>query len=88
MTLSYNGLPAVPLHLLLQVCIVTYIIISCLSILNLIFNCTCRTGRECSEDITVKGFTFPKGLAVQIPIYYIQNNPEYWPEPDKFDPNR
>ena len=48
----------------------------------------CRTARECSETITVNGFTFPKGLVVQVPIYCLHNNPEYWPEPDKFDPNR
>ena len=48
----------------------------------------CRVTRQCSEDISVKGFTFPKGLVVNIPIYYLHNNPEHWPEPDKFDPNR
>ena len=47
-----------------------------------------RTSRECSEDITIKGFTLPKGLLVQVPIYYLHHNPEYWPEPDRFDPNR
>ena len=48
----------------------------------------CRALRECSEDITVKGFAFTKGLEVHVPIYYLHNNPEHWPEPDKFDPNR
>jgi len=47
-----------------------------------------RVTRQCAEDVSVKGFTFPKGLVVNIPIYYLHNNPEHWPEPDKFDPNR
>ena len=62
----------------------------CMPFTTVVHECfhLCRALRECSEDITVKGFTFPKGLEVHVPIYYLHNNPEHWPEPDKFDPNR
>lgn len=33
-------------------------------------------------------FTLNKGLQVVIPVYAIHNDPEYWPEPEKFIPER
>ncbi|XP_013788258.1 cytochrome P450 3A9-like isoform X2 [Limulus polyphemus] len=34
------------------------------------------------------GITIPKGMVVQIPIYSIHHDPEYYPEPHTFDPER
>lgn len=48
----------------------------------------CRVDRIASEDITVSGLTIPKGHAVGILIYALHHDPQYWPEPDKFDPDR
>jgi Cytochrome P450 len=48
----------------------------------------CRTDRVASEDITINGLFIPKGMVVGIPIYAVQNDPEYWPEPEKFIPER
>lgn len=47
-----------------------------------------RTTRETKEDVVIKGHLIPKGLAVQFPIGYLHRNPEYWPEPEKFKPER
>ena len=47
-----------------------------------------RTIRESSKDVVINGITIPKGTDVTIPIHYIHHNPEYWPEPEKFDPER
>lgn len=33
-------------------------------------------------------FTLAKGLQVVIPVYGIHNDPKYWPEPEKFIPER
>lgn len=33
-------------------------------------------------------FTIPKGMKVFIPIYGIHHDPEYYPNPDNFDPDR
>ena len=47
-----------------------------------------RVDRECGRDITIKGIHIPKGSLVGIPILAIHTDPEIYPEPDKFDPER
>lgn len=34
------------------------------------------------------GFLLKPGESIIIPIYGIHNDPEYYPEPEKFDPER
>ncbi|CAD5225195.1 unnamed protein product [Bursaphelenchus okinawaensis] len=46
------------------------------------------TTRECVEDCEIKGIKFKKGVCVQCPVHLTHYNPEYWPDPLKFDPNR
>jgi len=40
------------------------------------------------DAITIKGVPIPKGMTIGIPIYALQNDPEVWPNPEKFDPER
>ena len=50
--------------------------------------------RVCVKDYDMpspsgKGvFTLKEGTNVYIPLFGIQYNPEYYPDPDKFDPER
>ncbi|GBM53400.1 Cytochrome P450 3A24 [Araneus ventricosus] len=44
--------------------------------------------RVCSEDYQVGSITIPKGAVVQAPVWDIHHDPELWPEPWKFDPDR
>ncbi|XP_020604862.1 cytochrome P450 3A7-like isoform X2 [Orbicella faveolata] len=44
--------------------------------------------RDCNETCTIKGVTIPSGMPVMIPCYAIHHDPEIWPEPEKFDPER
>ncbi|GAV06340.1 hypothetical protein RvY_16350 [Ramazzottius varieornatus] len=47
-----------------------------------------RTERECSEDWTWKNLTIEKGTTIGIPIYGLHHDPEFWPEPDCYNPDR
>ncbi|XP_023237842.1 cytochrome P450 3A8-like isoform X1 [Centruroides sculpturatus] len=44
--------------------------------------------RVCKEDYRYKDITIPKGSIISIPINFLQNDPAYWSEPDKFNPYR
>ncbi|KAL9984595.1 hypothetical protein ACROYT_G006906 [Oculina patagonica] len=44
--------------------------------------------RDCNETCTIKGVTIPKGMPVMIPCYAIHHDPEIWPEPETFNPER
>lgn len=40
------------------------------------------------EDVDVKGVHIPKGMVITIPVYSVHTDPDYWPDPLKFDPER
>ncbi|CAD7090292.1 unnamed protein product [Hermetia illucens] len=45
-------------------------------------------GRKLTEDTIIDGVNVPKGTNIIIPIFAIHNNPEHFPNPQKFDPDR
>uniref|UniRef100_A0AAQ5ZFB1 unspecific monooxygenase n=1 Tax=Amphiprion ocellaris TaxID=80972 RepID=A0AAQ5ZFB1_AMPOC len=47
-----------------------------------------RTERVTKETVKINGITIPKDMAVLIPIYALHRDPELWPEPEEFNPDR
>ncbi|RZC40118.1 cytochrome P450-like protein [Asbolus verrucosus] len=45
-------------------------------------------GRHIDQDIEYDGITIPKGVGVIVFAHGIHMNPEYYPDPEKFDPSR
>nr|CAI5833647.1 unnamed protein product [Callosobruchus analis] len=45
-------------------------------------------GRKLTGDIQLDGVTLPKGLTVICLIYSVHHNPKYFPDPEKFLPER
>jgi len=44
--------------------------------------------REATTDLDYNGLIIPKGSLLSINFYTIHRNPEIWPDPEKFDPDR
>ncbi|XP_063914276.1 cytochrome P450 4C1-like [Zophobas morio] len=44
--------------------------------------------RYADEDINCDPYVFPAGSNFLIPIVQLHNDPDVWPEPEKFDPDR
>ena len=42
---------------------------------------SCRNTRYCDEDVIVEGMKIPKGAHIDIPVYGLTRDPEYWDEP-------
>ncbi|CAG9773148.1 unnamed protein product [Ceutorhynchus assimilis] len=45
-------------------------------------------GRSCEEDIDLGTKIIPKGSSCAISLLHLQRDPQYWPDPSKFDPSR
>ncbi|XP_058063777.1 cytochrome P450 4d8-like [Anopheles bellator] len=45
-------------------------------------------GRRLVEDLELNGVTVPAGSDCLIPIYVIHRNPDVYPDPERFDPER
>ncbi|XP_037539369.1 thromboxane-A synthase isoform X2 [Nematolebias whitei] len=44
--------------------------------------------RETEHECVLNGQLLPKGMVIQIPVCFLHHDPEYWPEPEKFIPER
>jgi cytochrome P450 len=44
--------------------------------------------RTALRDVTVGGYQLRKGDIVSVPIYTIHRRPEFYPDPERFDPDR
>ncbi|KAI5091213.1 cytochrome P450, family 3, subfamily A, polypeptide 65 [Silurus meridionalis] len=47
-----------------------------------------RLERVCKKTVEIKGVTIPKDTAIFIPTYTLHRDPEYWTDPDTFNPER
>ncbi|XP_067139857.1 cytochrome P450 3A14-like [Centruroides vittatus] len=44
--------------------------------------------RACEQDFIYKGLTIPKHVGIFVPTIILHRDPNYWQEPNKFDPDR
>lgn len=47
-----------------------------------------RTNRKSKTEIDVAGYKIPKDVDLSFAIYVLHRDPEYWTDPEKFDPER
>ncbi|XP_062865749.1 cytochrome P450 3A30-like [Trichomycterus rosablanca] len=53
-----------------------------------LFPVAVRLERVCKKTVEINGIKIPKDTVVMVPIYALHRDPEYWPEPEAFDPER
>ncbi|XP_015179353.1 PREDICTED: cytochrome P450 4C1-like isoform X2 [Polistes dominula] len=44
--------------------------------------------RQIPHDMQLKHYLIPSGTIIEVNIYSLHRNPDYWPNPDVFDPDR
>ena len=47
-----------------------------------------RLERFCKKDVEIHGVSIPKGITVTVPISVLHRDPQLWPEPEEFRPER
>ena len=48
----------------------------------------CRNSRYAEAEVTVKGIRIPAGVHVDVPVYGLHHDEDYWEDPWKFIPER
>lgn len=47
-----------------------------------------RLERIAKQTVEINGITIPKDMLIMVPIYALHRDPEFWPEPEEFKPER
>ncbi|XP_038141280.1 cytochrome P450 3A30-like isoform X2 [Cyprinodon tularosa] len=47
-----------------------------------------RIERMTKETVRIQGITIPKNMIVQVPVYALHRDPDLWPDPEEFKPDR
>uniref|UniRef100_A0A669B1B7 Cytochrome P450 3A n=1 Tax=Oreochromis niloticus TaxID=8128 RepID=A0A669B1B7_ORENI len=53
-----------------------------------LFPIASRLERVAKASVEINGFVIPKGMVVMVPTWPMHRDPEIWPEPEKFKPER
>ncbi|NP_001088495.1 cytochrome P450 family 3 subfamily A member 5 L homeolog [Xenopus laevis] len=53
-----------------------------------LFPSAIRIDRVCKKTMEINGVTIPAGVVIVVPLFVLHLNPEVWPEPEKFQPER
>lgn len=64
----------------------TYNILNCL--VNRLYPPAGRLDRVAKKTVEIRGITIPKDMIVMIPVYALHRDPDLWPEPEEFKPDR
>ena len=64
------------------------IVILCFHLNFYLYLVTLRIDRVAKEDAIVEGVRIPKGAVAVVPLYALHHDPETWPDPEKFNPDR
>ncbi|XP_065779909.1 cytochrome P450 3A24 isoform X1 [Muntiacus reevesi] len=73
----------------------TYDVLAQMEYLDMVVNETLRMfpiavrlERFCKKDVEIHGVSIPKGMTVTVPISVLHRDPQLWPEPEEFRPER
>ena len=73
----------------------TYDVLAQMEYLDMVVNETLRMfpiavrlERFCKQDVEIHGVSIPKGITVTVPISVLHRDPQLWPEPEEFRPER
>lgn len=47
-----------------------------------------RLERVSKTSVEIEGVTIPKGTVIVIPVFALQRDPDLWPNPEEFKPER